>query len=331
MSFEMQIAIALLVDQLAGDPRWLPHPVRIIGWFCQWFEGIFRSLLANKKLAGFCTVISVLIVTMFSVGMLLTVATSLSSALADALAILMVYASVAARDLVVHSRGVYACLHPEEDINAARKAVSMIVGRDTGNLDRAGVSRACVETVAENMVDGVTAPLFFGLLCSLLPPVYGLDAIGLAALGAMTYKAVNTMDSMFGYKNDTYLEFGWTAARLDDIANFIPARLSGLLVIVSAFIIRLDWRGAARIFFRDRLQHSSPNSAHTEAAVAGALGIQLGGDSFYFGRLTIKPTMGEKTREVSEKDIVITGRIMQIGALLFIALLLLLRRAVLEG
>ncbi len=331
MFFEIQIAIAVLIDQLAGDPRWLPHPVRIIGWFCQWFEEKYRSLLANKKLAGFFTVISVLTVTMLAVGMFLTVATSLSSALADALAILMVYASVAARDLVVHSKRVYACLYPDEDIVAARKAVSMIVGRDTENLDRAGVSRACVETVAENMVDGVTAPLFFGILCSLLPPVYGLDAIGLAALGAMTYKAVNTMDSMFGYKNDTYLEFGWTAARLDDIANFIPARLSGILVIVSAFILRLDWRGAARIFFRDRLQHSSPNSAHTEAAVAGALGIQLGGDAFYFGQPTHKPTMGEKTREVREKDIVITGRIMQIGALFFTGLLLFLRRAILEG
>ena len=331
MFFEMQIAIALFVDQLAGDPRWFPHPVRIIGWFCQCFEGIFRRLLTNKKLAGFCTVISVLTVTMLAVGMMLTVATSLSSTLADGLAILIVYTSVAARDLVVHSKGVYACLHPDEDIDAARMAVAMIVGRDTENLDRAGVSRACVETVAENMVDGVTAPLFFGLLCSLLPPVYGLDAIGYAALGAMTYKAINTMDSMFGYKNETYLEFGWTAARLDDLANFIPARLSGLLVIAAAFILRLDWQGAARIFFRDRLQHSSPNSAHTEAAVAGALGIQLGGDSFYFGRLTHKPTMGEKTREVSAEDIVITGRIMQIGALLFTALLLLLRRAILEG
>lgn len=331
MSFEMQIGLALLVDQLAGDPRWLPHPVRMIGWFCQWFERKYRCLLANKRLAGFCTVISVLLVTMLAVGMLLTVATSLSSVLADGLAILMVYASVAARDLIVHSRGVYTCLHPDEDIDAARKAVAMIVGRDTNNLDRAGVSRACVETVAENMVDGVTAPLFFGILCSLLPPVYGLDSIGFAALGAMTYKAVNTMDSMFGYKNDTYLEFGWTAARLDDIANFIPARLSGLLVIAAAFILQLDWRGAARIFVRDRLQHSSPNSAHTEAAVAGALGIQLGGDAFYFGRLTMKPTMGEKTREVSAEDIVSTGRIMQIGALFFAVLLLLVRRAILEG
>jgi len=329
MFFEIQIVIALLVDQLVGDPRWFPHPVRIIGWFCQQFEGIFRNLFQSKKLAGFCTVISVLLVTMIAVGMLLGVAASLSSVFTDCLAILMVYTSVAAKDLIVHSRDVHACLYPSEDINAARKAASMIVGRDTENLDRAGVSRACIETVAENMVDGVTAPLFFGIVCSMLPAVYGFNEIGFAALGAMTYKSINTMDSMFGYKNDTYLEFGWTAARLDDIANFIPARLSGIMVILSALILKLDWQGSAKIFLRDRLQHSSPNSAHTEAAVAGALGVQLGGDSYYFGILTSKPTIGDNKRAVREDDIVFTGRIIQIGAFLFVALLLLLRRFIL--
>jgi adenosylcobinamide-phosphate synthase len=329
MFFEIKITAALLVDQLIGDPRWLPHPVRIIGWFCLWFEGIFRKLFTSKKLAGFCTVVSVLLVTTAAVGMLMGVAASISSALTDCIAVLIVYTTVAAKDLIVHSRKVYACLRPGEDIDAARKAVSMIVGRDTENLDKAGVSRACVETVAENIVDGVTAPLFFGIVCSMLSPVYGFNDIGFAALGAMTYKAINTMDSMFGYKNDKYLEFGWAAARLDDLANFIPARLSGLMVIVSAFILKLDRQGSAKIFFRDRLQHSSPNSAHTEAAVAGALGVQLGGDSFYFGKLTSKPVIGDKTREVCEDDIVRTERIMQIGSLLFTVLLLLLRRFIL--
>jgi adenosylcobinamide-phosphate synthase len=330
MFFEIKIAAALIVDQFVGDPRWFPHPVRIIGWSCRWFEEIFRSRFQSKKLAGFCTVVSVLLVTMITVGMFLGVAASFSSAITDCIAILIVYTSIAAKDLVAHSKGVYICLYPREDIDAARKAVSMIVGRDTENLDRAGVSRACVETVAENMVDGVTAPLFFAIVCSMIPAVYGFDEIGFAALGAMTYKAINTMDSMFGYKNDTYLEFGWTAAKLDDIANFIPARLSGLMVIFSALILKLDWQGAANIFFRDRLQHSSPNSGHTEAAVAGALGIQLGGDSCYFGKLTSKPAIGDNKRAVTENDIIITGRIMQIGALFFVTLLLLLRRCILE-
>lgn len=330
MFFEIKIAAALFLDQLAGDPHWFPHPIRGIGWLCLRFEGMFRSLFSSKRLSGFSTVVAVILVTVTVAGLCIGLAASFSAVCADIAAILMLYTTIAARDLIVHSRKVYDCLYPNQDLDAARKAVSMIVGRDTASLDPAGVSRACVETVAENMVDGVTAPLFFGIICSMLPSVGGFSDIGLAAMGAMAYKAVNTMDSMFGYKNDRYLEFGWTAAKLDDIANFIPARLSGLMVILSAFLLRLDWKGAATIFLRDRLQHSSPNSAHTEAAVAGALGLQLGGDSSYFGKLTHKPTIGDKKRPVREEDILLTGRIMQIGALLFVILLLLLRRVFLE-
>lgn len=330
MFFEIKIAAALFVDQLVGDPHWFPHPVRGIGWLCLRFEEIFRRLFSSKKAAGFSTVVAVILATIMVTGLFIRLAASFSPVCADIVAVLILYASIAARDLIVHSRKVYDCLYPSEDLVAARSAVAMIVGRDTENLDRAGVSRACVETVAENMVDGVTAPLFFGILCSMLPSAYGFNDIGFAALGAMAYKAINTMDSMFGYKNDRYLEFGWTAAKLDDIANFIPARLSGIMVIFSAGILRLDWKGAAKILSRDRQQHSSPNSAHTEAAVAGALGVQLGGDSFYFGKLTHKPTIGDQKRAVREEDILLTGRIMQIGALLFVILLLLLRRAFLE-
>jgi adenosylcobinamide-phosphate synthase len=238
--------------------------------------------------------------------------------------------SIAAKDLAVHSKRVYHDLCSNEEISAARKAVSMIVGRDTENLDRDGICRACVETVAENMVDGVTAPLFFGICCSMLPPTWGIDRIGLAAVGAWIYKTVNTMDSMFGYKNERYLDFGWTAAKLDDIVNYIPARLSGIMVILSAYVLRLDWKGSAKIFFRDRLQHSSPNSAHTEAAVAGALGIQLGGGSFYSGKFTSKPTIGDRNRSLSENDILLANKIMTTGTFLFTLLLVLLRRLILE-
>jgi adenosylcobinamide-phosphate synthase len=330
MFFELKISLALLADQLAGDPCWFPHPVRGIGWLCQRCETIFRNLFSSRRTAGFCTVVSVIVVTVIVVGLLLRLAASFSAVFADVAAIFVVYTTIAARDLMVHSNRVYVCLHSGGDLVAARKAVAMIVGRDTENLDRAGVSRACVETVAENMVDGVTAPLFFGIACSMLPHFWGFEDIGFAAIGAMAYKVVNTMDSMFGYKNDRYLEFGWTAAKLDDIANFIPARLSGVMAIIAAFIVRLDWKGSAKIFLRDRLRHSSPNSAHTEAAVAGALGVQLGGDSFYFGALTRKPTIGDGIRAVSEEDIVRAGRIMQVGALLFVLLLFVLRRLILE-
>ncbi|MDR3630722.1 MAG: adenosylcobinamide-phosphate synthase CbiB [Desulfocapsaceae bacterium] len=328
MYFEMMLALALIGDQLAGDPRWFPHPVRMIGWLCLRLEGVFRSLIPSKGLAGFFTLVSIIAITVGCAGMLIGVAASFAPLAGDIIAVLLLYTAVAARDLSVHSLRVYTLLCSGDDIVGARKAVAMIVGRDTDKLDEAGISRACVETVAENMVDGVTAPLFFGIFSSLFASFGGFSAIGCAAVGAIAYKAINTMDSMFGYKNEKYLEFGWAAARLDDVANFIPARLSGLAVILAAFILRHDWRGAARIFFRDRLRHSSPNSAHTEAAVAGALGVQLGGNASYFGTLTSKPTIGDSNRAVKAEDIMLTGRIMQVGALVFVILLLLARRII---
>jgi adenosylcobinamide-phosphate synthase len=330
MFFELKIAAALLLDQLAGDPRWFPHPVKMIGWCCLQCERIFRRRIRNKRFAGFCTVLSSIALTTTAMGFLVILASSISNGFGDLIAIFALYLSIAAKDLAVHSKKVYHALHSMEDIGTARRAVSMIVGRDTENLDRDGICRACVETVAENMVDGVTAPLFFGICCSILPPVWGINAIGLAAVGAWSYKTVNTMDSMFGYKNDMYLDFGWTAAKLDDIVNYIPARLSGVIVILSACVLGLDWRRSAKIFFRDRLQHSSPNSAHTEAAVAGALGIQLGGDSFYFGKRTSKPTIGDGIRALREDDILLTNRIMLTGTILFTLLMVLLRRLLLE-
>jgi adenosylcobinamide-phosphate synthase len=187
----------------------------------------------------------------------------------------------------------------------------MIVGRDTAALDEAGVARATVESVAESMVDGVTAPLFFAVLGG---PV-----------GAMLYKAINTMDSMFGYKNERYRAFGWAAARLDDLANFLPARLTSLMIPAAAFLLRLDAKGALFILLRDRRKHASPNSGHTEAAVAGALGVQLGGPSPYFGRMVEKPTLGEAVRSIEPQDILRANRLMLLSSaitLLFFFILL---------
>ncbi len=329
MIFAVKIGLAIVLDQLVGDPQWFPHPVRYIGRFCLWCEERFCAVFRNRKTAGVCTVGAVLATTILCVGMILETTQTISPILSDMIAILILWTSIAARDLVIHSRKVYNCLLAN-DIVEAREAVSKIVGRDTEGLGRDGISRACVETVAENMVDGVTSPLFYAVLCAMFAPAAEFNAIGFAAFGAMVYKAINTMDSMFGYKNEKYLEFGWAAARLDDIANFIPARISGLMVVLSAFVLNLDWRGAARIFFRDRLQHSSPNSAHAESAVAGALGIQLGGDVSYFGRMTKKPTIGDQTRDISENDILLTEKLMQVGALFFVILLLVVKYVLLE-
>jgi adenosylcobinamide-phosphate synthase len=192
--------------------------------------------------------------------------------------IYLLYACFAARDLLAHSSRVAAALK-ENDPARARIMVGMIVGRDTAGLEEEGVVRACVESVAENTVDGVTAPLFWA-------------AVG-GPLGALLYKAVSTMDSMFGYTNERYFHFGWAPARLDDLLNWVPARITGLLLVAAALILRMRPAGAWRVFFRDRLNHASPNSGHPEAAVAGALGIRLGGLSTYFGKPVQKPVIGD--------------------------------------
>jgi len=324
MVFALEIAAALILDQIIGDPRWFPHPVRMIGWLCRRCEEFFNKIFYSRRLAGFCSVVIVLITTILTVGIVLETLATVSPYLSCTAAILLLYTTIAAKDLVVHSRKVYECL-VSDDIASARYAVSLIVGRDTENLDKPGIVRACVETVAENMVDGVTAPLFFGILVSLFAPISEFGSIELAAFGAMTYKAINTMDSMFGYKNEKYCEFGWTAARLDDLVNFLPARISGGLVVLSAFVLKLNGKGAAKILLRDRLRHSSPNSAHTESAVAGALGIQLGGESYYFGVKSSKPTIGDRVRDIHESDILLTGKLMKIGSLFFVVIFLVLK------
>jgi adenosylcobinamide-phosphate synthase len=237
-------------------------------------------------------------------------ATLLHPWLGSLVSILLLYTTIAPRDLVRHSTEVYTPL-AAGDLPEARRRVGMIVGRDTAALDEAGVARATVESVAESMVDGVTAPLFFAVLGG--------------PMGAMLYKAINTMDSMFGYKNERYRAFGWAAARLDDLANFIPARISSLMIPAAAFLLRLDAKGALFILLRDRRKHASPNSGHTEAAVAGALGVQLGGPSPYFGRMVEKPTLGEAVRSIEPQDILRANRLMLLSSaitLLFFFILL---------
>ncbi len=327
MGFEIAIVTVIVLDQLFGDPRWLPHPVKIIGTLCNFCERIFRRICSNEKVAGICTVTAVVLMSAFFTFVLLLISFLLAPLFGTFVAVIILYTTIAARDLARHSKHVHSFLHPHVDLEAARKAVGMIVGRDTQQLDEREVSRACVETVAENMVDGVTAPLFYGILCGLASSgTY--ESIGYAAVGAMTYKAINTMDSMFGYKNKRYLHFGWAAARLDDFVNFIPARISAFLLIPAAALLRLDWKKAAKIFWRDRLNHASPNAAHPEAAVAGALGIQLGGCSSYFGKMVSKPTMGDGDRDIRPKDILTVNKLMLMGSLLFVVCMLLLRKTI---
>ena len=278
MSLELQIILALVLDALLGDPRWLPHPVRLMGWLALRCEGLIRAIIPSEKLAGIITVILVLAGTGLTGWAMIRLAEIFHPVAETVVSVLLLYTCLAARDLIAHSSEVHGALQ-KEDLEEARKRVGMIVGRDTSELDEAGVVKAAVESVAENTVDGITAPLFWAVIGG---PV-----------GALLYKGVNTMDSTFGYKNERYLYFGWAAARLDDLANWLPARLTGMVMVVAALFCRLSPLNAWRIFWRDRNQHASPNAGQSEASMAGALGLQLGGVATYFGREVSKPTIGD--------------------------------------
>ena len=308
MRLEYQIIAAIVLDLLVGDPRWLPHPVKLIGRFAMALEMPFREFFRNPRLAGIMAVLSVLAVTGLSTYAVILAAGLIHPLAADIVSIILLYTTFSARDLIDHSLSVYRGLKAG-NLEEAREKVSLLVGRDTNVLDEAGVVRATVESVAENTVDGVTAPLFFGIVAG---PV-----------GAMLYKAVNTLDSTFGYKNERYLEFGWAPARLDDLANFIPARLTALIIPVAAAVLKLSPLNSFRILFRDRKKHPSPNSGMSEAAVAGALNVQLGGLNYYFGQPSFRPTMGDPVRELKKEDIVKTNSLMLVtlivAAIVFLA------------
>lgn len=284
---------AVLLDLLLGDPHWMPHPVRWMGRCVSALEKALRRIFPNRPRGELAAgaVLAALVVALFSLGSwgLVVLCRRLSPWLSAAAQVWFCYQLLAARSLQRESMAVYPPLRGG-DLPRARELVGRIVGRDTQGLDKAGIARAAVETVAENTSDGVLAPLFWML-------------IGGLPLG-MAYKAINTMDSMVGYRNDRYLYFGRAAARLDDAANFIPARLSGGLICLGAALLPgFDGRSAFAVFFRDRKKHSSPNSAHTEAACAGALGIQLGGYALYSGKLVSKPTLGDDLRPIEPEDI----------------------------
>lgn len=305
MRLEDQIFCAFGLDLLVGDPQWLPHPVRIIGRFAAALEVPLRKIIPNARAAGVIMVTLVLGVTGITTWLIVWSAGLLHPVLGDVAAIFLLYTTFAARDLADHSSRVRAALL-SGDLSEARRRVGMIVGRDTERLDEPGVVRATVESVAENMVDGVTAPIFFA-------------ALG-GPVGAMLYKAVNTLDSMFGHKNERYLHFGWAAARFDDLVNFIPARVTAPLMAVAAGILGLRARNAWRIFVRDGRKHASPNAGLTEAAVAGALGVQLGGLNYYDGEAAEHPPIGDPLEPLEAGHIARVNRLMFVTA--FIALLI---------
>lgn len=319
--FELFFLVAIVLDLCFGDPRWFPHPVRAIGALALMCERISRRFLKNTLYAGTVTFVATFAISVGCVGIVLFAAGQFSLLLQSIVATLLLYFFMAIKDLLDHSKEVYACLYPIENIEKAREAVGRIVGRDTAGLESRGICRACVETVAENMVDGITAPIFWAAVAALFSGPLPLSPIGLAAVGITAYKTINTMDSMFGYKNSTYIDFGRVSAQIDDIVNFLPARLSGLCIVAAARILRRDTQNSLRIFLRDRFNHSSPNAAHSEAALAGALGLRLGGSASYFGKTVEKPLIGDEKSAIGPRHILDSHRIILVASLIFLIFL----------
>ena len=303
------IIAGFILDLIFGDPHWLPHPICLIGNLIGFIKRNLRPRLEPNKgallLGGALMVIIVLVISFVVPMAILLAAGMVSPWLAFALETLMCYQIFATKCLRDESMKVYTALH-NHDLADARVKLSWIVGRDTQNLDEEEITKGAVETVAENTADGIIAPMFYMFL----------GGVPLAFL----YKGINTMDSMVGYKNDKFLYFGRCAAKLDDLANLLPARITGLVMIGAAFVLGLDGKNAWKIFWRDRYNHLSPNSAMTESVTAGALNIQLGGDHFYFGKLVHKDTIGDDIRPVCPEDIVKTNRLLYMTAVLCLVL-----------
>ncbi len=316
----LAMIFGFLLDALLGDPYNIPHPVRMMGKAITRAEATLRKKFPptaqGERKAGLLLAIALPVASFLAYFIILWLSGLIHPILRLAVESWMCYQLLAARSLRDESMKVYAALR-SHNISGARSALSMIVGRDTAALNADGIARAAAETVAENLSDGVIAPLCF-------------MALGGAPLMAL-YKAVNTLDSMVGYKNQRYQHFGCASAKLDDILNFIPARLAGLLIILSAALSKMNAKGALRIFLRDRKNHSSPNSAQTEAACAGALGIRLAEDAYYGGQLVRKPYIGDPLRPIEPADILRSNRLMYISSALALALLCLLRGLIVGG
>ena len=308
--------VGFVIDIFVGDPYNFPHPIRAIGTLIAKLEKFVRSRFKNLRKGGFFLALTVLIVSTLIPFAVLFVCYKINIFLGLAAESVMCWQLVAARCLQKESMKVCHAVE-EKDIEKARQAVSMIVGRDTDVLDETGIVKAAVETVAENTSDGVTAPIMY-------------IALGGAPLGFF-YKAANTMDSMIGYTNEKYIDIGRFAAKLDDVLNFIPSRLTALVMIISAYLLGADGKNAARIWKRDRRKHASPNSAQTESVCAGALDIRLAGDAYYFGELHKKEFIGDDIRTPESEDIRRANRLMYCSSVIVLIVGAALRAVIFGG
>jgi cobalamin biosynthesis protein cobD len=296
--FFIKIWIAYVLDLIFGDPQNVVHPVQVIGKTISAGE----KVLLRKKykfLAG--AVLNIFTVSITYTLMYLISKSVKISVFFMIIEIYLMYTIFSINSLAREGNRVYRILK-EGDIERARKDLSYLVSRDTETMDEKMIIRSTMETISENTVDGIVAPMFYMFLGGM--PL------------AMAYKAINTLDSMVGYKNEKYMDFGKFSAKVDDAANFIPARITGILIVLASMILGYDYKNSLKIFIRDRKNHSSPNSAHSEASVAGALGVQFGGKVSYFGKETDKPTIGDKTKEFELEDIRKNIRIMYVTSFL---------------
>ena len=304
------LVIGFLLDALIGDPYRLPHPIRIIGRLISALEKFVRSHLKNPTAGGVFLAVKVLILSAGIPFGILFLCYYFNVWFGVGVESIMCFYMIAARSLYNESMKVYRA----SDTDTARKAVSMIVGRDTEKLDRDGIIRAAVETVAENTSDGVTAPIIYMSL--------------FGAVGGFFYKAANTMDSMIGYRNEKYEKLGKFAAKLDDVLNYLPSRLTALVMILSSFILGYDGKNAWKIWRRDRRKHASPNSAQTESVCAGALDVRLAGDAWYFGELHKKEYIGDNIRPIENEDIRRANRLMYVTSIIILLIFAALRAAI---
>ena len=306
----LPLICGFLLDCIIGDPYDIPHPIKLIGRLISGLEKFVRKHMKDLRKGGAFLAAAVVMLSTIVPASMLYICYKVNIVLGIAVESVLCCYMLAARCLCNESMKV--CRAAEKgDTEEARRAVSMIVGRDTAVLDRDGVIRAAVETVAENTSDGVTAPLFY-------------MGIG-GAVGGFFYKSVNTMDSMIGYRNEKYIDIGRYAAKLDDVLNYIPSRLTALLMAAVSPVLHLDARNALRIWKRDRRKHASPNSAQTESACAGALHIRLAGDAWYFGELHKKPYIGDDDRSIEPDDIRRSNRLMYASSLLMLIISVFLR------
>ena len=296
--FFIKIWIAYVLDLIFGDPQNVVHPVQVIGKIISAGE----KVLLRKKykfLAG--AVLNIFTVSITYTSMYLISKSVKISVFFMIIEIYLMYTIFSINSLAREGNRVYRIMK-EGDIEKARKDLSYLVSRDTEMMDEKMIIRSTMETISENTVDGIVAPMFYMFLGGM--PL------------AMAYKAINTLDSMVGYKNEKYMDFGKFSAKVDDAVNFIPARITGILIVLASMILGYDYKNSLKIFIRDRKNHSSPNSAHSEASVAGALGVQFGGKVSYFGKETDKPTIGDKTKEFELEDIRKNIRIMYVTSFL---------------